>query len=105
MPVEGDGVVVLMHGDLEVSAKKLARLLGVKSTSPCILKSAERRSGYRVGGTSPFGLKTSMPIIAQESIQELETLFINGGHRGLLVCIKPEVIEAVLDCDWADVSA
>ena len=89
-------LVVLMHGDLSVSTKRLARFLEVKSLSACKPEVAQRHSGYRVGGTSPFGLRKAMPIYAETSIFELEKIWINGGQRGLLVEISPVTLEEVL---------
>jgi Cys-tRNA(Pro) deacylase len=82
-------LVVLMHGDREVSTKKLARDLGAKSIAPCDPKTAEKHSGYLVGGTSPFGLKTALPIYVERTILELPRIFINGGKRGFLVSLAP----------------
>jgi Cys-tRNA(Pro) deacylase len=78
-------LVVLMHGDREVSTRELARTLGVASVRPCDPVTAERHSGYKVGGTSPFGLRKPLPLYMEESIAELERVFINGGKRGYLV--------------------
>ncbi len=89
-------LVVLMHGDREVSTRELARVIGAKSVEPCRPETAERHSGYKVGGTSPFGLRKSMPIYIEGSILELEKIFINGGKRGLLVEISPLDLERVL---------
>ena len=89
-------LVVLMHGDRAVSTKSLARLLKVKTVVPCKPEIAERHSGYRVGGTSPFGLRKPMPIYVEASIFELEKIWINGGQRGLLVEINPASLEDVL---------
>ncbi len=89
-------LVVLMHGDREVSAKELARTLGVKSVRPCAPETAERHSGYMVGGTSPFGLRKPMPIIIEESILELPRIYINGGKRGFLVGLDPKDLARVL---------
>ena len=94
---DGRAVVVLMHGDRKVSAKQLARELGVKTARPCKPEVAERHTGYRVGGTSPFGLRKPMPIFAETSIFELDRIYINAGARGYLVCIAPEAIARVLD--------
>jgi Cys-tRNA(Pro) deacylase len=80
-------LIVLMHGDREVSTKQLARAIGVKSVSPCEPKVADRHSGYQVGGTSPFGTRRAMPVYAEASIFELDQIYINGGRRGLLVRI------------------
>ena len=105
---ETDGkepVVVLMHGDHEVSLKKLARLLEVKSTRPCTPQVAERHSGYRVGGCSPFGMRRAMPLIAQETLFALERIYINGGARGLLVSLTPAELDRLLAPRRADVRA
>jgi Cys-tRNA(Pro) deacylase len=89
-------LVVLMHGDREVSAKNLARFLGVKTIAPCEPAVADRHSGYQVGGTSPFGLKRAMPIYMQRSIADLPYLYINGGKRGYLVGMTPADLVRVL---------
>ena len=96
---EDDGrkpLCVLMHGDREVSAKGLARLLGVKQVGPCAPEVADRHSGYQVGGTSPFGLKRAMPVYAERSIFDLERIYINGGARGFLVSIAAADLMRVL---------
>lgn len=85
----GKPLVVLMHGDLEVSTKELARALRVGSIRPCSEKDAERHSGYLVGGISPFGLRKAMPVYVEATILELERIYINGGRRGLLVELSP----------------
>ncbi len=89
-------LIVLMHGDLQVSAKELARILGVKSVTPCATQVADRHSGYQVGGTSPFATRKAMPVYMEETIRELPTIFINGGKRGFLVEITPADLERVL---------
>ena len=89
-------VVVLMHGDLEVSGKALARFLGVKSIAPAKPEVAEKHSGYRVGGTSPFGLKKPLPVYVEETIFALPKIWINAGQRGLLVEIEPACLENLL---------
>lgn len=89
-------LIVLMHGDRQVSAKNLARLLNVKSVSPAAPEKANKLTGYMVGGTSPFGVKTKMPVIAEKTIFELEKIYINGGKRGFLVSISPQVLRDVL---------
>ena len=89
-------LVVLMHGDREVSAKNLARFLGVKAIAPCEPAVADRHSGYQVGGTSPFGLKRAMPVYMQRTIAELPYLYINGGKRGYLVGMTPADLVRVL---------
>lgn len=87
---------VLMHGDQEVSAKNLARAMGVKAVAPCPPDVADRHSGYQIGGTSPFGLKRQMPIFVERSILELPRIFINGGARGFLVSLAPADLIRVL---------
>jgi Cys-tRNA(Pro) deacylase len=87
---------VLMHGDCQVSTKALARHLGTKSISPCQPDVAEKHSGYQVGGTSPFGLRHPMPIYVEATILSLPRIFINGGKRGFLVAIAPDVLTRVL---------
>jgi len=89
-------LIALMHGDAEVSTKNLARTLGVKSVLPCAPATADRHSGYQVGGTSPFGTRKQMPVFIQETILELEHIYINGGKRGFLVKMKPEDVARVL---------
>jgi Cys-tRNA(Pro) deacylase len=83
-------LVVLMHGDREVSTKELARTLGAKSVHPCAPDAAERHSGYQVGGTSPFGLRKPLPVYVEESILALPVIYINGGKRGFLVGLDPK---------------
>jgi len=85
-----DPLIVLMHGDREVSTKQLARVLGVKSVAPCDPKTADRHSGYMVGGTSPFCTRRAMPVYAEQSILELPQIYINAGRRGMLVRIDPK---------------
>jgi len=95
---------VLMHGDREVSAKNLARQLGHKSVAPCAPEVADRHSGYQVGGTSPFGLRRSMPICCEKSIGELPRIYINGGARGFLVGINPADLVRVLEPRMVEVA-
>lgn len=71
-----------MHGDRQVSTKKLARLIGVKSISPCSPETANKHTGYLVGGTSPFGTRRTMPVYMEQTIMELPKIYINGGKRG-----------------------
>lgn len=96
---------VLMHGDREVSTKSAARVLGVKSVRPCTPDSAQRHSGYLVGGTSPFGLRHVMPILAEDTIFALERIYINGGARGFLVEIAPAALAAALSLQRVSVAA
>jgi Cys-tRNA(Pro) deacylase len=97
-------LVVLMHGDREVSTKNLARLIGVKSVAPCAPEVADRHSGYQVGGTSPFGTRRAMPVYAQASIADLPYLYVNGGRRGFLVGMRPEDLVRVLKPVLADIA-
>ncbi|WP_347358956.1 Cys-tRNA(Pro) deacylase [Bdellovibrio sp.] len=90
-------LVVLMHGDLQVSTKQLARELGVKTISPCKPEVADRHSGYQVGGTSPFGTKRKMPVYMERTILDLELIYINGGKRGFLVSLKPQEVVRLLE--------
>ena len=90
-------LIVLMHGDKLVSTKNLARHIGVKSVEPATPDRASKHTGYLVGGTSPFGTRTVMPVYVEGSIFELETIYINGGKRGFLVEIDPGVLKQVLD--------
>lgn len=90
-------LAVLMHGDRHVSAKNLARLIGVKSVEPATPERAAKFTGYLVGGTSSFGMRTPMPVYAEKSIFELEKIYINGGKRGFLVEIEPSVLRDVLE--------
>jgi len=92
-------LIVLMHGTMEVSTKSLARHLGVKGIQPCSPEVAQRHSGYLVGGTSPFGTKKKLPVYAEKSIFELDTIYINGGQRGLLVAISPSALDQLLEVE------
>jgi Cys-tRNA(Pro) deacylase len=89
-------LVVLMHGDRQVSTKNLARQVGAKSIEPCKPEVAQRHSGYQVGGTSPFGTKRAMPVYVEESVLALPTILVNGGRRGYLVGIAPSVLTELL---------
>jgi Cys-tRNA(Pro) deacylase len=89
-------LVVLMHGDCQVSTKNLAREIGVKSVEPCKPEVAQRHSGYLVGGTSPFGLRKAMPIYVEAGVLDLPKIHINGGRRGFLVGLAPRVLVQLL---------
>lgn len=84
-------LLVLMHGDCKVSTKALARQIGAKSVEPCAPEVANRHSGYLVGGTSPFGTRKAMPVYIEASILDLPRIAINGGRRGFLVQLEPQV--------------
>lgn len=98
-------LIVLMHGDHEVSTKNLARQLGVKSIAPCAPEVANRHSGYLVGGTSPFGTKKTMPVYLQSTILDLPRIYINGGHKGFLVAMAPQALVEVLTPKLVDAIA
>ncbi|MEP7206241.1 MAG: aminoacyl-tRNA deacylase [Casimicrobiaceae bacterium] len=97
-------LLVLMHGDCEVSTRNLARHLGVKTVTPCAPAVADRHSGYQVGGTSPFGTRRPIPVIMQASIAALPYLYINGGRRGLLVGMRPADVMRVLEPAVIDIA-
>ena len=90
------GLIVLMHGDREVSTKQLARTLNVKSVQPCEPATAQKHTGYLVGGTSPFGTRAKLPVYVERTIFELPKVYINGGKRGFLVEIEPRVLRELL---------
>lgn len=96
-------LVVLMHGDLEVSTKELARHLGVKTITPCSPEIANKHSGYLVGGTSPFGTRHKMPIYLEKTIIDLPLIYINGGKRGFLVTMEPGELVRVLEPELVEV--
>jgi Cys-tRNA(Pro) deacylase len=88
--------IVLMHGDRQISTKQLAREVKCKSIFPCNPEIAFRHTGFQIGGTSPFGIRTTLPIYAEATIFELPLIYINGGKRGYLVSMKPKELERVL---------
>jgi Cys-tRNA(Pro) deacylase len=89
-------LIVLMHGDLQVSTKELARIIGVKQISPCSAEVAQKQSGYLFGGTSPFGTRHAVPVYMEASIAALPKIYINGGKRGYLVGMAPSELVRVL---------
>ncbi len=93
---EKNPLVVLMHGDRQVSVRELARLIGARSVSPCAPAVADRHSGYQVGGTSPFGTRREMPVYMEETILGIPRIYINGGKRGFLVGLDPREALRVL---------
>lgn len=101
---EGDGVVAVMHGDMEVSTKKLARLLGVKTVRPATQREADRVTGYRFGGTSPLGMRSDPPVFIQESLAGWPTIYVNAGSRGFLIGIDPTVLARLVRARLADVA-
>lgn len=92
-------LIVLMHGDRQVSAKNLARRIGVKSVEPATPHRATKFTGYQFGGTSPFGMRTDIPVYVETGIFYLEKIYINGGKRGFLVEIDPGVLKEVLNVE------
>ncbi|MDR1840752.1 MAG: Cys-tRNA(Pro) deacylase [Holophagales bacterium] len=92
----GRPLIVLMHGDLEVSTKELARQTGCKAISPCKPDTADKHSGYQVGGTSPFGVRKAMPVYMEQTIPDLPKIYINGGSKGFLIGMNPKDAQRVL---------
>jgi Cys-tRNA(Pro) deacylase len=97
-------LLILMHGDKQVSTKNLARVLGVKSVEPCDPETAHRHTGYVVGGISPFGTRKPMKVYVQASILELPKIYINAGKRGLLAEMSPDDLKKVLNPTSVDVA-
>lgn len=89
-------LIVVMHGDREVSTKNLARQAGLKKVAPCRPDVAQRHSGYQVGGTSPFGTRKRMPVWVQAEVLACPVVYINGGRRGYLIGIDPRVLVSLL---------
>ncbi len=100
----GAPLLVLMHGDREVSTRQLARQLGRKSVGPCDPAAAQRHTGYMVGGTSPFGTRKALPVYVERTVLELDRIYVNGGRRGLLVAIAPAELTRVLAATPVDVA-
>jgi Cys-tRNA(Pro) deacylase len=98
----GAPLVVLMHGDREVSVKALARQLGKRSIAPCKPEVAQRHSGYQVGGTSPLGTRKAMPVFVERTILELPRIYVNGGSRGFLVGVDPRALAALVGATPVD---
>jgi len=89
-------LIILMHGDRQVSLKNFARQIGAKKVEPCKPEVAQRHTGYQLGGTSPFGTRKLLPVYVERSILALPSIYINGGHRGFLVQIVPQVLTELL---------
>jgi Cys-tRNA(Pro) deacylase len=105
---EDDGkqpLLVLMHGDQQVSTKALARQMGAKTVQPCKPEVAQRHTGYLVGGTSPFGTKKVLRVFCERSVSELPRIFINAGRRGLLCTLPPSELLRVLQPTLVDCAA
>ncbi len=101
---ENKPLIVLMHGDRQVSTKNLARQIGVKSVEPASPERAMKFTGYQFGGTSPFGLRTQIPIYVEKTILDLDRIYINGGKRGFLVEIDPKAIIETLQATAVEVA-
>lgn len=100
----GNGLIVLMHGDMEVSTKELARHIGVKTITPCSQQKALKLTGYQFGGTSPFGTRTVLPVYAEETIFLLNRIYINGGKQGFILGMNPEDLRSVLELTEVNVA-
>jgi len=101
---KGTPLIILMHGDREVSTKELARQIGAKSVQPCKPEVANRHSGYLVGGTSPLGTKKVLPVHAEASIFDLPKIYLNGGSRGFLVGLDPKDLDKMLKVNRVSVA-
>lgn len=101
---DGGGAVVLMHGDLEVSTKKLARVMDVKSVRPATRREADRLTGYPFGGTSPLGMRSDPPVFAHKTVAGLERVYVNGGSRGFLIGMDTATLLELTGARVADVA-
>jgi Cys-tRNA(Pro) deacylase len=97
-------LIVLMHGDREVSTKNLARTIGTKSVQPCDPQTAQRHTGYMVGGTSPLGTRARLPVYVERTIFALPKIYINGGKRGFIISINPQDLRALLPVEEVEVA-
>src|SRR5690242_13429655 len=89
-------LIILMHGDREVSTKELERAIKAKTVAPCKPEAAQKHTGYLVGGTSPFGTRRSLPVYVERTIFDLPMIYINGGKRGFLIALDPQILKAIL---------
>jgi Cys-tRNA(Pro) deacylase len=90
-------LLVLMHGDREVSTKQMARIVGTKQVIPCDATTAQRHTGYQFGGTSPFGTRRQLPVYAEKTILTLQKIYINGGKRGFIIEITPHDLQSAAE--------
>jgi Cys-tRNA(Pro) deacylase len=97
-------LIVLMHGDREVSTKQLAREIGARRVEPCKPETAQKHTGYLIGGTSPFGTREKLPVYVERTILDLAKIYINGGKRGFLVSIDPKVLRELLSVEEVSVA-
>jgi Cys-tRNA(Pro) deacylase len=95
-------LIVLMHGDKEVSTRNLARQIGSKTVSPCAPEAAQKHTGYLVGGTSPFGTRKPLPVYLERSIGDLDRIYVNGGRRGFLIALTPADLCRALSPTFVD---
>ena len=102
---DANPLLILMHGDRQVSLKNFARQIGAKRVEPCKPEAAQRHTGYQVGGTSPFGTRKHLPVYIERSILALSSIYINGGLRGFLVQISPSVLTDLLHAQPVESSA
>jgi Cys-tRNA(Pro) deacylase len=102
---DANALIILMHGDRQVSLKNLARQIGSKKVEPCKPDTAQRHTGFQVGGTSPFGTRKSLPIFVERSILGLPSIYVNGRQRGFLVRISPGVLIELLHAQPVDSAA
>ena len=102
---DANPLLILMHGDRQVSLKNFARQIGAKKVEPCKPEVAQRHTGYQVGGTSPFGTRKHLPVYVERGILALPSIYINGGHRGFLVQISPSVLTELLHAHPVDSAA
>ncbi len=100
----GRGMIVLMHGDFEVSTKDLARACDCKSVQPCELQKAMKLTGYQFGGTSPFGTRSPLPVYVEEMITALDKIYINGGKQGFIIEVEPSVLFLLPDVSTVNVA-
>ena len=97
-------LLVLMHGDQEVSTKQLARIIGSKQVTPCDAATAQRQTGYQFGGTSPFGTRHQLPVYVEKTILDLQKIYINGGKRGFIIEISPQDLRAAFEMKEVEVA-
>ncbi len=100
----GNGCICLQHGDNEVSTKELARQINCKTLAPAPQDKAMKWTGYQFGGTSPFGTKTQLPIYAEATIFDLDTIYINGGKRGFILAMNPNDLVGILNIEKVNVA-
>jgi Cys-tRNA(Pro) deacylase len=100
----GKGYICLMHGDKEVSAKNLARTIGVKTLTPAPQDKSMKWTGYQFGGTSPFGIKTQLPVFVEKTIMELDKIYINGGKRGFILGMDPANLKVIAGLSEVEVA-